>query len=427
MPKPLLIRGARQLLTLHGPSGPRRGAALRDLGLILDGSLLVTGGVIAEVGPSRRVANLAEARGAEVIDATGCVVMPGFVDSHTHLIHGPARAKEFEMRAAGASDERISQAGDGFAASVRAVRASSSGQLLHAAQRHIANMARHGTTTVEIKSGYGLDEAAECKVLRLAGELDGQPLDVVPTYMGALAVPPEYAERPDDYIEWICAHMLPKIERRKLARFADVYCGNAGFTLAQAERYLLAAREHGLALKLHVEMFEHTGAAQLGARFGAASVDHLLLATAEDARCLAECATLATLLPGPVFYLGLDSYAPARLLIDAGAAVALATDFNPGDSPSLSMPMALSLACLKMKMDPAEALSAATINGAHALQIGHRAGSLECGKQADIVILDVPDYREIPYWFGVNPVRMTIKQGKVVYRRGAVDGGPSAG
>jgi imidazolonepropionase len=282
-------------------------------------------------------------------------------------------------------------------------------QLETQARASLDAMARHGTTTLEAKSGYALDEAGELKTLRLLGKLDGDPLDIMPTYLGAHIQPPEYRGKADAYIDWIAAEMLPKIRRRKLARFVDVYCDEGAFTLDQSRRYLEHARRLGFGLKIHAEQFARTGAARLAVEMEAASADHLEQAGNEDIRALAQSNTIATLLPGSVFFLGLRAYAPARALIDAGAAVALATDFNPGTSPTYSMQMVLSLACTEMRMSPAEAIAAATINGAHALGCADRVGSLEPGKQADLLILNVQDYRELPYYFGANNVYKTIK------------------
>ncbi|HWQ53615.1 MAG TPA: imidazolonepropionase [Bryobacteraceae bacterium] len=403
-----LIRGARQLLTLHGPAGPRRGADLRELGLVKNGSVLVRDGLVVAAGPSRRVDALPEARRAREIDARGGVVMPGFVDSHTHLVFGVPRLTDYEMRLAGASYGEIAAAGGGILSSVRAVRKLSGAALEAQARASLAAMRRHGTTTVEAKSGYGLDEAAEIKMLRVAGRIEG----VVPTYLGAHVSPPEMAA--DHYVAWVCAEMLPAVARRKLARFADVYCDAGAFNLEQARRYLRRAAELGLGLKIHADQFERTGAALLAAELGAVSADHLEQAGEEEAAALARSSTMAVLLPGSVFHLGLRRYAPARALIDAGAAVALATDFNPGTSPTYNMQMVLSLAVTEMRMTPAEAICAATINGAHAVCAGGRTGSLEPGKQADLIVLDVSDYREIPYYFGTNNVRVTMVRGEVI-------------
>lgn len=402
-----LVRGARQLLTLRGPAGPRRGAALRELGLVRNGSVLMRDGFILAAGPSRTVDRLTDLRRARVIDATGKVVMPGFVDSHTHLVCGPPRLEDYERRIGGAGYHEIAASGGGIHWSVRAVRKLSAAALEAQARRILAAMARHGTTTVEAKSGYGLDQAAEIKTLRVLGRF----ARVVPTYLGAHVPPPEMAS--DHYLAWVAADMLPVVARRKLARFADIYCDAGAFTLEQARRYLRRAAEVGLELKIHAEQFERTGAALLAAELGAVSADHLERAGEEDIAALARSETIAVLLPGSVFHLGLARYAPARALIDAGAAVALATDFNPGTSPTFSMPMVLSLACAHMRMTPAEAIAAATINGAHAVGAASRVGSLEPGKQADLIVLDLADYRELPYYFGTNNVETTLIAGEV--------------
>jgi imidazolonepropionase len=420
MPDTLLIRGAHQLLTLRGSPDPRRGVQLRDLGAIHDGAVLLRNGVIHEAGPSRRIENLAEARSAGAIDATGCVVMPGFVDSHTHLIWGQPRLTDYEMRIAGMDYARIAAAGGGILSTVRAVRATSAKRLAWGAAKSLEDFIRHGTTTIEAKSGYGLDESAEIKMLRVLAALNGKPVDIVPTYLGAHVVPPEFEGRADEYIEWMCLHPMPKIARRKLARFADVYCDQGAFTVEQSRRYLTRARELGLTAKIHAGQFGGAGGVRLAVEMEAVSADHLEQIGEEEIRLLAASGTIATLLPGSVFHLGLNHYAPARVLIDQGAAVALATDMNPGTSPTCNMQMVASLACSHMRMTPAEAISAATINGAHAAGCAGQAGSIEPGKNADLIILNVPDYREIPYHFGVNLVKTTIKRGRVVYEQGEV-------
>lgn len=411
MGKSLLVRGARQLLTLRGPSGPRRGAALRDLGIIESGALLVEDGVVSSIGAASRVENLAAARSAEVIDASGCVVMPGFVDSHTHLVHGPPRLGDYEARLEGKSYREIAAAGGGIAWTVRAVRASTAPRLERQATACLERMAACGTTTLEAKSGYALDLAGEVKCLRVLRELDGRPLEIVPTFLGAHATPPEFQGNPEGYIDFLIRDALPEIARRKLARFADVYCDEGAFTFRQAQRYLHAAAQLGLGARIHAAQFRDLGAARLALETRAVSVDHLEALDPRDIEPLARSGTIATLLPGSVLHLGLSQYAPARALIDAGAAVALATDFNPGTSPTWSMQMVLSLACSQMRMTPAEAISAATVNGACALGLDGRAGTLEAGKQADFLVLNVSDYREIPYYFGANHVRTTVKRG----------------
>jgi len=406
-----LVRRAGQLLTLRGDPGPRRGAALSDLGIVASGAVLIKDGIIVDAGPMRRIEKHPAARRAREIDAAGAVVMPGFVDSHTHLVFGRPRLAAYEMRLAGASYAEIAAAGGGIQSSMAAVRGMTAAQLEAQARAALAAMARHGTTTVEAKSGYALDEAGELKTLRVLAKLNGDPLDIVPTYLGAHIPPPEYHGRADAYIDWIAARMLPLIHRRKLARFVDVYCDDGAFTLDQSRRYLEHGHKLGFGLKIHAEQFTRTGAACMAVELGAASVDHLEQAGDEEIHALAQSNTIATLLPGSVFHLALRTYAPARALIAGGAAVALATDFNPGTSPTFSMQMVLSLAATEMRMSPAEAIAAATINGAHALGCAHRVGSLEPDKQADLLILNVADYRELPYYFGTNNVKVTLKKG----------------
>jgi len=406
-----LLKGARQLLTLRGDNRPRRGDALRDLGIVPDGAVLIQDGAIVEVGPERRIAKLPGARRAREIDAAGRVVMPGFVDSHTHLVFGRPRLLDYEMRLAGASYSEIAAAGGGIVSSVQAVRSLPAAQLEAQARAFLREMARHGTTTLEAKSGYGLDKATELKTLRLLAALAGHPLDIVATYLGAHVPPPDIPHCADDYVDWMGTAMLPFIRRRRLARFVDVYSDKGAFTLDQSRRHLENARRLGFGLKIHAEQFSRTGAARLAVQMNAASADHLEQAGEEDIRALANSNTIATLLPGSVFHLGLPTYAPARAFIDAGAAVALATDFNPGTSPTYSMQMVLSLACTQMRMSPAEAIAAATINGAHAIGCANRVGSLEPGKHADLLVLNASDYRELPYYFGSNNVSLTMKRG----------------
>lgn len=406
MRRSLLVRGARQLLTLRGPDGPRRGPAMRELGIVENGSVLVVDGRIVAVG------EVNPPRGIEEFDATGKVVLPGFVDSHTHLVWVHPRLLDYEMRISGAAYAEIAARGGGILSTVKAVREASEAQLLSQARSVLAAFYANGTTTVEAKSGYGLDEATEMKSLGVIGTLAKEGYDVIPTYLGAHVAPPEYA-KPADYVDWVASHMIPRIAQAGLAVFADAFCEHGAFTLDETRTYLEAAMRNGLALKLHAEQFSRTGAARLGVELGALSVDHLESAGPEDADALAQSSTIATLLPGAVFHLGLNTYAPARMLIDRGAAVALASDYNPGTSPTASMPMILSLACTQMRMTPAEAITAATINGAYALSIEDRVGSIEPGKDGNLTVFNAADYREIPYHFGMNLVSATIYRGQV--------------
>lgn len=409
----LLIRGARQLLTLRGRA-PRRGRQLSDLGIIEEGSILIVGERIHSVGPTRRVENLKEARSADVIEASGKVVMPGFVDSHTHFLFPGSRLADFERRVGGANYLDVKGGSLGIAASVQALRNTSPRTLQTQALRWLGMFAAYGTTTVEGKSGYGLNPAAERKSLKVLQSVNGRPIEVVRTFLGAHVVPPEFQDRPDDYVSMLVDHMLPEIRRRGLAEFCDVFCDVGAFTLSQARRILSAAASFGLGLKLHADQFACLGATRLAVELRAASVDHLEKLNGEDLRMLAESDTIATLLPGSVFHLGAGCYPPARALIENGAAVAVATDFNPGTSPTLNMQMILALACTQMKMTPAEAISAATINGAAALRRASQTGSLEPDKYADVIMLDTGDYREIAYYFGMNLCCMTLHRGRVI-------------
>ncbi len=413
----LLITGCSELLTLRGPA-PRRGRALNELGIIADGAVLVRDGIIVAVGTRPNVARLAEARAAPRLDLGGRVVLPGFVDSHTHLVFPASRADEYEQRIRGRTYEQIARAGGGILSTVRKLRQTSSDALKEKALAALRVLAAHGTTTVEAKSGYGLDAANELKTLRLLKILhQEQPLDVVPTFLGAHVVPPEYRRRPHAYVDALVKQWIPSVAIEGLAGFCDVFCDRGAFTVAQARLILTAGRACGLTPRIHAEQFAHTGAARLAVELNAASADHLEKIDRRDIRALAKSDVVATLLPGCCFHLGLRDYAPARALIDAGAILALATDFNPGTSPTPNMQMVLSLACTQMRMTPAEAIAAATINAAYSLRRQDRVGSIEVGKYADLAAFDVAGYREIPYYFGVNHCWLTMKRGEVVYSR----------
>ncbi len=414
----LLITGASQLLTLRG-RGPRRGAALADLGIIKDGALLVRDGLIAAIGPRAKIEALPEAATAEQMDVGGRVVLPGFVDSHTHLIHAASRAEEYELKIAGANYEEIARKGGGILNSVKKLRVATSEALKQRARKVLTQFAAYGTTTIEAKSGYGLDVASELKILRLHEELAAeQPLEIVSTFLGAHVVPAEYrgsSAGVNSYVALLTEKLIPEVAQKKLAEFCDVFCDRGAFTREQAKQILEVGKQHGLAPRLHAEQLAHTGATQLGVRLGAASCDHLEKVNSSDIAALAKSQTVATLLPGCDFHLGLAQYAPGRKLIDAGAIVALATDYNPGTSPTVSMPMILSLACSQLRMTPAEAITAATIHGAYALRREKHIGSLGVGKLADLAVFEVADYREIPYYFGMSTCWMTMKRGVVVH------------
>jgi len=362
-----------------------------------------------------------EARSSEKLDVGGRVVLPGFVDAHTHLVHAANRAEEYELKIRGASYEEIARKGGGILNSVKKLRAATAEALKPRTHRALQEFAAHGTTTIEAKSGYGLDLANELKILRLHKELEKeQPIEIVSTFLGAHVVPAEYRKKPDGakhYLDLLTEVMIPEISQAGLANYCDVFCDRGAFTLAQTRRVLAAGMANRLKPRVHAEQLSRTGATQAAIQMGAASCDHLEHVNDADIRALAKSNTVAGLLPGCDFHLGLDRYAPARALIDAGAIVSLATDYNPGTSPTMSMPMILSLACTQLRMTPAEAIAAATINAAYSLGRGKEIGSLEVGKLADLAVFEVEDYREIPYYFGVNTCWMTMKRGAVIYSR----------
>ncbi|MEW5784921.1 MAG: imidazolonepropionase [Bacillota bacterium] len=410
----LLIKNAAQLLTMAGHNEtPKRGGDLADPGAVAGGAVAALNGVITAVGPTRvleeTVALLPHAR---AYDAWGKVVMPCFVEPHTHLVFGGSRQAEFVMRLQGKTYLEIMQAGGGILNSVQATAAASFEELVETARRRLDLLARHGVGTVEIKSGYGLTVEEELRMLRVVHELDRtHPLDLIPTFLGAHAFPPEYRGREDEYVALVTGEMIPRVAEEKLARFCDVFCDIGVFTLPQARRVLEAGKEFGLLPKMHADELASFGGAELAAELGAVSADHLLKASPAGIAALAKAGVIAVLLPGTAFYLNED-YAPAREMIRQGVAVALSTDRNPGSSPTEATHLILTLACLKMKMLPAEALAAATINAAHAVGAARRVGSLEVGKQADILVIDAPDYDYIPYHYGTSLVNAVYKKGR---------------
>jgi imidazolonepropionase len=398
---------------------------MRELGIIRDGALLISDGRIVAVGLRRELSKRADARRAKKIDLGNRVVLPGFVDSHTHLIFPASRADEHEQRIARSSYEEIARAGGGILNSVKKLRRAAPAELESRALQTLKRFAEHGTTTIEAKSGYGLNAASEIKILRLHHKLaKEQPIDIVSTFLGAHVVPPEYRKLKngaDTYVKFLATNLIPKIAHQNLAEFCDVFCDRGAFSVAQARAVLTAGRLCGLVPRIHAEQLARTGAVKLAVELHAASADHLERINAADIRALANSDVVATLLPGCCAHLGIPHTAPARKLIEAGAIVALATDYNPGTSPTVNMSMIMSLACAQMKMSPAEAITAATINAAYSLRRADRIGSLEVGKFADLAVFDVADYREIPYYFGVNLCVLTMKRGKIIYsREGAV-------
>jgi imidazolonepropionase len=414
----IFFRHAAQLLTLAGAPIPRRAAALGDLGIVTKGGLLTEGATILRAGPARSLEREAMRMKAEVIDCHGRVVMPGFVDSHTHLIFAGSRVNDYDLRLRGKTYEEIAQAGGGIQSSAQKVGKASVSSLVQQAAGFLQQFAAHGTTTVEVKSGYGLGIEQELKILRAIRLLDaGQQLELVPTLLALHALPASFQGRVAQYAEEVITRLIPCVAKEKLAEFIDCFCDRGAFSVEDCRRVFAAGRRFGLTPRIHAEQLARTGATRLGIECDAASADHLDKLSAADIRALAQSGVVATLLPGANFHLGLKQYPPARKLIDAGAAVALATDFNPGTSPTVNMQFILSLACTQMRMTPAEAITASTINAAHALRRASRIGSLEAGKQADLIVLDVDDYREIPYYFAVNHCVMTVKRGRIICLR----------
>src|SRR6266566_5629238 len=399
---------ARQLITVRGPSRARRGAALGELGIIDDGAVAIRDGRIEWIGPTDQLPD----RSAPEFDVAGKVILPGFVDSHTHAVFARSRPDEFEWRIQGTPYMEILERGGGILSSVKAVREAS--QLrVQFANRFL----EHGTTTIEAKSGYGLNLETEIRMLEAMRT--EQTLEVVPTYLGAHALPPEFRENRRAFIDRVMED-LNTIESRKLAEFCDVFVEPGAFSPEEARRIFAKAQSLGLHIKIHADEFQSSGGAALAVEVGAVSADHLGAITGADIQRIAASEVVATLLPATLFMLGEGHYAPARRLIESGAAVALATDFNPGTSPTLNMQFVLSLACTQMKMTPAEAIVAATMNGACAIKREHRIGSIEPGKTADIAVYDLSDYREIPYFAAVNFCVATFKRGELVYSRSII-------
>lgn len=397
-PRKLAIVNIGQLVTLAGPARPRVGAEMRELGVIEDAALLVVDGRVERYGAYAELRSGIDGE-TVVIDAQGCAVTPGFVDAHTHLVFAGNRAAEYEKRIGGATYQEIAAAGGGIQSTVALTRAATDDDLLAQARKHRDWMLSTGTTTIEAKSGYGLNHATELRILRVIARLaDEGPVRMIPTLLAAHTVPMEMTDRRDVYLRGIVEVLIPEVALHGLARYCDAFCDDHAFTVDETNFVLAAAKRYGMGLRIHAEQFRSGTGAALGAGLGAATVDHLEMVTEETLRLVKAAGVQPVLLPASVFCLSREQYPPARLMIEMGLPVVIATDFNPGSSPAPSMLFTMSLACLQMRMLPSEALTAATINAAYSLGLGGRIGSLEVGKAADFVIHEASDYREVAYY-----------------------------
>ena len=410
----LLFLNAAQVVTCAGPPRARRGAEMRELEVLTGAAVAVRDDRIAAVGPASEIERAFA--GAAVVDCGGFVLTPGLVDSHTHAVFGRSRHEEQELRATGVGYMEIARRGGGIHASVRDVRARSEDELTDLARRRLMRIASYGTTTVEVKSGYGLSLEEELKLLRVIARLAEElPLRLVPTWLGAHEIPPEARATPaarDSHVAMLVNEMLPLVASQGLARFADVFCEPGVYTIEETRRILEAARAAGLLPKLHADELESSGAAELAASLGAVSADHLAAISERGVAALGAANTVATLLPGTMLFLGRTRQAPARALLDAGAAIALASDFNPGTSPTVNFPLILTLGVSQLHLSVAEAMLAATVNGAAALALADRVGQLAAGFSADLAIFEMDDLRELPYWYGDRRCRGTWVRGK---------------
>lgn len=407
-----------QLVTLAGPRRPRRGLAeMRELAIIADGAMLIADGRIERVGRSSDLRDLlSNEKDISVLDAKGCLVTPGFVDAHTHLVFAGSRAVEFEQRIGGQTYQQIVAAGGGIATTVRATGNCTEDELLARAHLHAQWFLRTGTTTLEAKSGYGLSLESELKILRVIRKLgERTPLRTAATLLAAHTVPPEFQHNRSDYVALILQEILPRVIHEGLAQFCDVFCDEHAFTLPESRTILTAAKQAGIGLRMHVEQFASDGGAELAAELGAATADHLEFTGDRGIAALQRAGVQPVLVPASVFCLGSSRYPQARAMMEAGLAVILATDFNPGSSPTTSMPFVMSLACQQMKMLPAEALVAATINAAYSLGLGDTIGSLEAGKAADFLIHEFTDYRDLAYFAAVPNLPHVFIAGQPVH------------
>jgi imidazolonepropionase len=407
----LAVLHASQLVTLTGQKRPRVGAEMSELAIIRDGGMLIRDGKIDIVGPSDEIEK--NTRDAEIVDLAGRVVLPGFVDAHTHLVFAGDRLDDFERRARGETYEQIAKAGGGIWSTVEKTRAANDEDLLAKGKDHANWFLRCGTTTVEAKSGYGLTVEDELRLLRIMRGLNQEmPLEIVPTFLGAHAIPRDSS--PNEYVDLVINEMLPRVAAEHLAEFCDIFCERGYFNIEQSRKILTAAKKLGLGLRMHVDQLSNSGGAKLAAELQATTADHLEKTDEQGITALKAANVQPVLLPGSVYALGSTSYPRAREMIEAGLAVVLATDFNPGSSPTAAMPMILSLACTQMKMSPAEAITASTINAAYSLARGARIGSLESGKSANFSIFGCEDYRELAYWFGVPQIHSVFVRGESV-------------
>ncbi|WP_408006968.1 imidazolonepropionase [Pseudalkalibacillus sp. A8] len=418
MTKPIWIKHTAQLATLASEvKGPRSKEKMSELGLIEDGSVWIEDGIVQAVGTTKELEErfADKVHEAEIVDASNHLVTPGLVDPHTHVVYGGSREREFEMRLEGTSYMDIMNAGGGIHATTRMTREATEEELIDQTKRRLDSFFSQGVTTIEGKSGYGMNLETELKQLRVMKKLQEQhAIDIVPTFMGAHAVPPDFKGREDEFVNQLIDEMLPVVAEEKLAEFNDVFCEKGVYTPEQSERILEAGKRFGLTPKIHADEIEPYGGAELAAKVGAISAEHLLKASAEGIKAMAESGTIACLLPATALYLR-EEAAAGRRMIDEGVSVAISTDCNPGSSPTTSMPLVMNLACISMRLTPAEALTAATYNAACAINRQENVGSLEVGKQADIVMWNVKNYQELQYLFGVNHVKSVWKKGvKVV-------------
>jgi imidazolonepropionase len=416
----LIIHNAGQLLTCASNGKPKRNSTMQDVGIIENGAAAVVDGKIAAVGKSDEI--LREFESENTIDARGRVVAPGLVECHTHIVFAGNRLDEFELKIKGADYLEILESGGGIISTVRRTRAASINELVEQSRKRLDKMLTLGVTTCEIKTGYGLDTETELKMLIAIFMLgEKHPVDLIPTFLPAHAVPPEFKEKPDDYVDLICREMLPKAAKiiyespfREVPYFVDVFCERNAFDLEQSRQVLETAKSFGFKLKAHVDEFTNLGGARMAIELGATSIDHLDAISGEEIALLGASDTIGVVTPTVNFNFGSAEFADARALVDAGCAVALSTDYNPGSAPCPSLPNAMAIACRYQKLLPAEAFNAATVNAAFAVAQGEKIGSIEKGKQADILIFDTKDFREVAYEFGVNPVEKVIKKGKII-------------